>query len=452
MSQRGERCLFESLIDPEYLSEIALAGLPSEVIPSEDLRPIYEFALRYFQRSGARSAPTVAVFRNTEVEGEGRQGVMMADVLAEHEIFFDSFPDETVDWILEDLRSGYISRILGEWTKATITEVTQATPADRHRKLSERATELVGISMDLEEGRTRVNLADEGPAILADYDERHENEDSFIGMRLGFNSDPDDEGFSQIDLHTNGIRDGELAILGAGPKTGKSFALAHTALTEFQHGRNVAFYTLENSIEMTKNRIACLATRVNSHRFERGECLPAERAAVEAWVNDILPSRDNKLWIISPEDGHRRPENIVLEAQTLNVDSLIIDQLTFIEAPDTRLQRYLQIREICHSIKTMISTGRKRIPCLMAHQISRDGVKNARKNGYHWPEDMAEGSEVERTADWVFALYQSHDARIVNQVLCQLMAARRADTKAWELSWDIENAALFVVGETELPS
>ena len=88
----------------------------------------------------------------------------------------------------------------------------------------------------------------------------------------------------------------------------------------------------------------------------------------------------------------------------------------------------------------------------MAHQIHRDGVKAARKNGYHWMEDLAEGSEVERTADWVFSLYQSHDARIVNQVLCQVLAARRADIKNWDMAWDVENAFLEVMSETELPS
>ena len=70
---------------------------------------------------------------------------------------------------------------------------------------------------------------------------------------------------------------------------------------------------------------------------------------------------------------------------------LIIDQLTFIEPPDERAAPHIQIRDITHDLKTLISTGRDKMPCLLAHQINREGVKAADKVGYLEMYHLAEG-------------------------------------------------------------
>jgi hypothetical protein len=60
----------------------------------------------------------------------------------------------------------------------------------------------------------------------------------------------------------------------------------------------------------------------------------------------------------------------------LGGDWLFLDQLRFIDPMDMKAPRYIQIREIMHQLKEMISTGRDQMPALLAHQISRDGLKS----------------------------------------------------------------------------
>lgn len=75
------------------------------------------------------------------------------------------------------------------------------------------------------------------------------------------------------------------------------------------------------------------------------------------------------------------------------------------------------------------------MPCILAHQINREGVKAAEKTGKFEMYMLAEGAEVERASDWVFSLYQSNMQREVFQATFQILASRREDVKAWEMDW-----------------
>jgi replicative DNA helicase len=233
--------------------------------------------------------------------------------------------------------------------------------------------------------------------------------------------------------------------------THNSFMVARVALNEWRRGRKVALFTLENSIEMTTDRIACLALGVSQERFGKGELLPEEEETVAQWVQQTLLG-STSFHILSPDESQRSAEAIVTKARLLGVDSLIIDQLTFMTAKDTRAGRYLQIREMMHDLKNLVATGYPRLPCLLAHQINREGWGKAAKDGYYTMEHMAEGSEVERTADWVFSIFQDDAHRQASSMLFQILAARRRSMNAWDLDWDIDAGVIEVQGERQLTS
>jgi len=143
--------------------------------------------------------------------------------------------------------------------------------------------------------------------------------------------------------------------------------------------------------------------------------------------------------------------SMVRQAQMLGTDALFIDQLTFVEHHDpARKPRNEIIRDLMHDLKTLISTGKQPIPAMLAHQINRDGMASARKTGFLMMEHMAEGSEVERTADWAFGLYQSAEARIAGEALLQVLAARREDLNAWDLVWQPSNGMVAVIREVDI--
>ena len=440
MSSLSEKTLFHLMLDKDSLDVLALEDLDSDIIPTEELRPIYEFSLRYFHNGGRIVAPTAELFRNTHVEG----GQTMHDILSNYDIRLGEALDEelpTMEWAVEDLRASWLTMKTHEWTKAMTVAVTTSMPEDRQSVLSEFASELIGLSLKAESRRTRIEVGSTADEVLIDYNARKADAHTSRGLHFGLD---------EVDFHTNGIHPGELAVMAAGPKTGKSYILDRVALKEWEMGRSVALFTLENSIEMTRDRIACMALGLNPSDLDRGLLTPDAEEALKDWASECAKS-DAKLHIIRPEIHDTTPEQIVLKARLLGVDSLIVDQLTFIEAPNKReRQRHLQIRDITHTIKNMISTGRDRMPCLLAHQINREGMKMARKNGYHRMDDMAEGSEVERTADWVFTMFASEEYRMAGRFLLQTVATRRGLKNAWDINWSPETGLMSVHGEADI--
>lgn len=439
MTRAPQHILFDLIGDPANIEVCILSNFPPEAIANEELRPIYEYAVAYFKKSSNRGAPTPDVYRNTDhptVEGK-----TMMQVLEEREIFLDEEPEESIEWVIDQLMGRYVTRQADVAVAEMLKEVADAPLEDRAALLTQHATSLVGLSMTFEPRTTRVDFRDDADTFLDAYTNRKEQGETHLGMHFGI---PD------IDEHTYGIHPGELAIVAAHAKAGKSFLMDWVALKEFEVGKQVGIFTLENSIAMTEGRIACLAVGADPTRWIQGKSLPDEEESIKAWVNDVLRKAPNQFQIMQPAPGDRTAESVVTKARLLDVDSLIIDQLTFLDTEDQRSARYLQVRDILHGIKTMISTGRKPIPCLLAHQVNRDGHKMAQKEGHYEMYHMAESAEVERTADWVFAMFQSEAHLALNRLLFQTLASRRAVPKHWEMFWDIAVGHIGVSSEISL--
>ena len=142
---------------------------------------------------------------------------------------------------------------------------------------------------------------------------------------------------------------------------------------------------------------------------------------------------------LTPQPGDRTGLSIVRRALLLGADSVIIDQLSHMESPlgSRALKRNDQVGEIMRDLKTQIM-GPEPLPCLLAHQIKREGHAAARKSGHYVLEDMGESSETERNADMIFTAYQSDDARVTQTALFQQQKFRRGSVKNWEVRWRLD--------------
>lgn len=431
MSVLGQRTLIGYLVDPDALAVLAHEGMPEEAIPSEELRPVVRFALDYYFRSGLTKAPSEAVLKSE-----------FGDELDDAEVDLATEPDESIEWAIDDLKAGYIHRQATTFNKTFAVAMAEASTGEKADVLNEAATELVSLGLSMENRSTRTTLKDAAPGILTSYEARAASRGDFRGM--GF-------GLSEIDNHIYGVHQGELAVFGAGPKTGKSFFMDWVALKEWERGRRVSLVTLENSVEMTLDRIACMATTTDANTWMRGEATEQEIDRVKTWLETIAAS-DNPLHVLQPDMGQRSVQQIVREAELREAESLLIDQLTFMElgdGPSDRRGKPEKIGEALHMLKGMISTGRRPIACLLNHQINREGVKAADKVGRLEMYHMAEGSEVERTADFVLGGYQSQDQRLSRQLQIQMLGARRVALLNWVLTWRPEVGIIKIKHELE---
>lgn len=424
MSRNAERCLLQHLTDRDSLAVLVDEGIPSEAVPTEQFRPVIDWAMSYYYENACELAPSPNAMKSE----------FGPDLFSDNDIDLEDAPEDSVEWAVSTLKANYLMHQAQVFVKGFASDIHNAGTSERLAVLHAAADDLANLSIGMARKSHQADLRTAFEARLQAYQQRKDSGNTVSGLAFGL---------PEADEHFGGIEPGELAVVAAGPKTGKSFFQAYVALSEWSKGRAAILFTLENSVEMTLDRIACLATGVNPIRWQRGEAHSTEEDRILEFYARVRES-DTPLWIVQPEPTRRSVNHLVQEAVLRGADSLLIDQLTFIQPPDESAPRYLQIRDITHDLKTLISTSRKRMPCLLTHQVNREGVRESRKAGFLRMEYLAEGSEVERTADFVFGLHQSDDERIANLAKLQMLAARRTALSHWQLMWHIEEGAISI--------
>lgn len=425
MSGLAVTVLVQSLTDPEALEVLGEEGLDLQCVPDETLRPLITFALSYFYASGCVAAPSV----------DAMQTEFGEDIFADHEIDMEAEPADTIEWAVGVIKGSHVNLMASRFTRAFATDMAEASASERVGVLGEYAAELVAMSMMMERRSEAVDLRAAGPDIMRRYDQRAAH-DGIKGLALGI---------PEVDAHIGGIRPSELAVLAAPPKSGKSFLGCWVALQEFLRGRNVVLFTLENTVDMMLNRIACMAANVDVGLFDRGECNAEEREEIEEWVTKIA-DETTPLWVVQPELGERGFASMVQKAQLRGADAIIVDQLSFVElaGEGDRRPQHQQIGDALHMLKAMLG-GRFPMACLLIHQINRDGAKAAEKVGYLEMYHLASSAETERTADFVCGLYRSQAERQVGEAKFQILAARRTDRQNWLLKFQPEIGRIAAV-------
>lgn len=435
MSALGEKTLLAYLTDPAACAWLTRQGVPEDIIPTPSMRAVVVFALQHYTNTG--KAVTAAVLR--EEYGEALE-------VAEVDLDFE--PEESVQWALDALKSSYIRKEAQAFT-TEFGEAITSDGADRVDVVSEFAGRLTALALSVQPRQTQIDLRESGREMLAEYDYVAANRHNVIGTRIGW---PNDNGEMPIDDYTGGVRPGELCVFAAPSGQGKSYALADIARRNWEaQDEPVGLFTLENSIAMTQGRIACLALRLDATEWSRGRLTDEERADVEAWVNDVLVKSPTPLYIFSPNQGLRTPQTIVQAARAHEVQHLIVDQLTFVHPDAIKRNQSMtyETRDKLHDFKELVSTGDP-ISLLLAHQISREGEKEAAKSGFLQKWHMADSSEVERTADWAFTHYQSMDDQKTGRGKLQAVKARREKLRSWDTIWQPFTGLIKIRAEIDL--
>jgi archaellum biogenesis ATPase FlaH len=433
----AERSIFELLTDIYSLDIIVLEGFKSKWLPTADIRFIFDWAVEQYQLTGNLYAPTHEMFEGSMAPGYKKS---LADVLKDNNIDVTEVSEQPVEWCIQELKANHLRVQTLELIRDLSAEVSESMAAEMAPTVIDGSSKLTSLTLDLESRRTSIDMVAEADDIVDRYLARAANP-GFKGMTMGI---------AEVDEYTHGIDYGELAVLAGPEKSGKSWVADYIALKELQQGHSVCLVTLENGMDMTIDRIACIATGIDPTRFKAGVLTSEEFDALVTWKDEVFKPIEEQLWIVKPMPGDRTPEAILSKARTRKVDSLIIDQLLWMEDVDERSQLKDRIRDRMTKIKGMIESNSHPMPCLLLHQVNRTGIEAAKKAGRLYSNDMAEGAAVEQGVDWLFSLWQSEDMKVANTLLLQTLACRREAIKNWDIYFDLENGVFRYMNETSV--
>jgi hypothetical protein len=434
--RESERVLLSHLTETASLELLSAEGFATEqgceVLSSEIVRSIVRWAIALYFESG-RDVPITRRMIEETWEHELEQLDVQID--DEHEL-------EPVEWVIDDLRAAYAGKIAHDFaTKLAVAVGEEAHAPDRVKVLLEYSHELFAITRTLVSRRQEADLGQGVDMALTSYFQRVEANTHLEGLTFGLPS---------IDNHTKGIHPGEVAVFAAPSGEGKSWVGLKATFEEWRRHRKSILFTLENSLPMTFDRLVCVGAGVRYEAWQEGSCTEPEILRVKQLLEEMRDTDWCPL-VIMPGRNERTMTAMVRKTFTENAVSLIIDQLSFVEETikgAKQRNRWGAFGDMMHELHDEVAEGKEKLSAFVLHQINRKGIEEAAKTGRFHMEHLAEASEIERTADFIYAAYRSDFDKQNNLATWQQLKGRRVRPHDdWPMVWDLARGHIAVRGD-----
>lgn len=412
-----ERRLLGQLVTPDAIATVWEKGLRTLVFEEPICAAIYGFITDYWNAEQRRLAPT------PEVMASQYPGVVLP-----------TDQDLSLHWLTDQIQNSFraneLQQLLLEVSSLTVTDPDGALKLLRDR--SHAAAEAVSPR------HSRMVLGEDIEARRRRYYERTMEDGQARGAPLGFD---------ELDEHTNGLLPGELCVVGAFSKTGKTWHLAKVIVEARRKGYNPILFSLEMTNEEIADRVDAAASGLSYDRLSHSKLNPDELAHLHRCQEefaDLGPVR-----VESPEEGERTVQALANRARHAGSDYLIIDQLSFME-PGKKVQSLKEHHStIMKQLKTEIGRGSAgRLPCLLAVQANREST---RREGGMGLDSFANATEIEATCDLALGLWRNEEMERNSTMLMEILGARRGKKRKFLLYWELVKTTSMSVIPNGLP-
>lgn len=429
----AEQVFYTHLTDVDSLDVMAqerftLADV-REVIPTELGRQITAWALDYYFANGRKVAPSAEAIQETWGQQMEQAELSLGD----------GTETDSVEWSIQQLRINYAQFRSQQFVADLAKSVAHADPLEKVKAVQDGAYELFRISQSLTSHRLEMRGAEGVQAALDAYDERLAADTVVQGMTFGW---------PLLDDRIHGVHPGEIAVVAAGSGVGKSWVAIHTLYSQWKAGRRCVLFSLELTLETVFERMACVAKGVSYENWQSGQVSEYDRTRITDFILELEKSESQPV-VVMPPRGDRSMYSLVRQAQSYDAETIIIDQLTFVDQVEgsRSRQRWESVGEKMHQLAELITSGTYRPSVLLMHQINRKGIEEAQKTGRYLMDHLAEGAEIERTASFVFAFFQSEMDKRTERARLQMLKARRVKCSDFDMLWKLEYGMVRILNE-----
>lgn len=388
------------------------AGLRREVFEDPRHVEVFDFVLDYWFREGMEAAPT-------------------RDVLLHEFPGLDLLPvDESQTWLTEKLKERYTTNQVQELLRSA----ARLSTSDPMASLEELYTGAWAAKQVTATRDNRVDLATNIEARRRRYSDRVTDQRRLVGAPLGL---------VEIDAHTRGTLPGEVTLVAAYTKTGKSFMLVNSGVHSRRLGYTPCIQSIEQPVPEFEDRVDCLASGVGYGRMQHGRLTMQDMDRLHRSQEEL--AEFGPLHLERPEQGERTVINLVNRARQIGADYLIVDQLSWMEPTREYRDRRDAYKELIYDLKNEVSRPGGEIPCLIAAQYNRQSVANRNERG--GMQNIANSADIEQTIDTAFGLWRNRETRANNSMIIDILGARRCDNKSWMLEWRLDTESVIRVRE-----
>lgn len=283
-------------------------------------------------------------------------------------------------------------------------------PSTTASALRARAGDLLGHAATAEDGRGPRSFADLAVAFNALLEAPQD------GRPAGLLT-----GFAGLDQLTGGLRPGQMIVLGARPRMGKSAFAINVLTTAAQHG-TVLFVSLEMGGIEQFARAVCGRARVDASalRLRRLNGADLEDLLVATQALSLLPVIvDDRAAVTVPEV---RSQALALRAKGA-LSLIVVDYLQLLGTVGTSSgNREQEVAAMSRGLKAL--ARELEVPVLVLAQLNREVDKRTD----HRPvlSDLRESGQLEQDADLVMFLYREevYDPETPHRGMAELIVAK----------------------------
>lgn len=353
------------------------------------------------------------------------------------EIVHSNFPNyklvdctESIDYLIDSM--------LTQRRKAsTVSMLSQAIESiekfqDHEDALVKLQSGLIRLEEDGLSSTSDIDITSEPLKRWDDYEHRKANP-GLLGIPTGFVT---------MDNATSGLQKGQLVVIVAPPKTGKSTLALQIAQNVHLNGEVPMFQSFEMSNSEQLSRYDAMRARVSHKRLMTGTLTPEEESRYKTKLQNMGDMK-HKFWLVDSAAGST-VTGIASKIQVLHPSVVFIDgTYLMIDEQTGEANTPQALTNITRSLKRLAQ--RFQIPIVISTQVlnwkMRKGQVTADSIGY--------SSSFHQDADVIFGL-QRQDENVDDTRLLKVLASRNSGLTQVDMLWDWDTGQFRELTEDDL--
>jgi replicative DNA helicase len=279
--------------------------------------------------------------------------------------------------------------------------------------------ELARLEEDGLSASTDIDLTADPEQRWDEYLERKNLPNGLRGLATGFDS---------LDQAMSGIQPGQLIVIVAPPKTGKSTLALQMAHNIHMNGSVPVFQSFEMSNQEQLTRYDAMRSRVSHQKLLTGTLTPQEESRYQAKLRSLAKIQ-HKFWL-SESASASTISGLANKIQLLQPDILFVDGTYLMQDEQSgESNTALALTNITRSLKRLAQ--RYQIPIVISTQV----LEWKMKKGNVTADSIGYSSSFFQDADVLIAL-QREDENVDDTRVLKLLAGRNTSPMEVSLVWD----------------
>ncbi len=335
--------------------------MDADIILDPVNKKLFEIVQWYHQRYSA--LPGIDTLKLILAKSKISEELKQKVTLLYSELATATFADRPLTFLIDELKEEYKTAKLRETLVTSVNHLEAEKIKEAIDSLKEGIVklELTGRD-DVREGFID-KTADER---FGRYTDIKMNPDKYKGIHIGFPT---------FDSVTNGVRGGQLMVIIAAVKEGKSTMLMNIAHNVYMGGRNVLYVSVEMPKEQVERRFDARATGLSYSKIRDGRLNPMEEQIYKQCLTN-QKAKANKFYTIDSHNCSTSYLRSKIKTFPHKFDLVVLDYLTLVQPAVKGKDQWESIGKVTEEVRAI--AREMNIPIITAAQANRDGIKEAK--------------------------------------------------------------------------